>query len=82
MFRFSEVFNYNNNDTSQIIKNEDCKPEPILSTNIDYSDRSHQTSFNRILFDNYIYYRFIFSTFANAKLYIKHITTYFNKVEK
>ncbi len=82
MFRFSEIYNYNVSDESKIITNEDCKPEPILSDNVDYSDRSEQTYLDRILFDNYLYYRFIFSKFANAKLYIKNITTYFNKIEK
>lgn len=82
MFRFSEIYNYNTSDTSRIITNEDCKVEPILSNEIDHSDRSEQTYLDRILFDNYIYYRFIFSKFASAKLYIKNITTYFNKIEK
>lgn len=77
-FRFNEIANYRNSE-EPIITYDECIPEPILDQNVDYSDRSNQTYFNRILFDNHLHYRYIFSKFANAKLYIKSILTFLDK---
>jgi hypothetical protein len=74
-FRFNEIFDYTVNHEEATIIYEDCKPEPILTNYGDYLDRSDQSYTDRIVSDNYQYYRFIFNTFADIKLYIKKIET-------
>jgi hypothetical protein len=74
-FRFNEVFDYTVNHEEANIIYDDCKPEPILQNYGDYLDRNDQSYTDRIVSDNYQYYRFIFNTFADVKLYIKKIET-------
>lgn len=74
-FRFNEIFDYTVNHDNATIVYEDCKPEPILVNYGDYYDRNSQSYTDRIVSDNYLYYRFIFNTFADVKLYIKKIET-------
>jgi hypothetical protein len=74
-FRFNEIFDYTKNHEDATIVYEDCNPEPIIQNYGDYLDRSDQSYTDRIVNDNYQYYRFIFSTFADVKLYIKKIET-------
>lgn len=78
-FRYSEIFDYTINHESENLSYEDCKPEPILKNYGNYTDRGNQAYINRIVTDNYQYYRFIFNTFADVKLYIKKIETLISK---
>lgn len=74
-FRLNEVFDYTvNHDAANIIY-DSCNPKPIIQNYGDYLDRNNQSYTDRIVSDNYQYYRFIFNTFANVKLYIKKIET-------
>lgn len=74
-FKFNEIYDYTEDHDAPTIVYEDCKPEPILTNYGDYLDRSDQSYIDRIVSDNYQYYRFIFNTFADIKLYIKKIET-------
>lgn len=78
-FRFNEIFDYTVNHESENLTFDTCNPEPILKNYGDYTDRSDQAYINRIVTDNYQYYRFIFNTFADVKLYIKKIETMISK---
>lgn len=78
-FRFSEIFDYTKNHDIENIEYEECNPEPKLINYGNYYDRSDQSYTNRIVSSNYLYYRFIFNTFANVKLYLKKIDTYISR---
>ena len=75
-FRFNEIRDYTQNYNAPVLIKDNCKPEPIITNYGDYSQVSQQTSEKNIVNDNYLYYRFIFSTFDSVKLYIKNIVTY------
>jgi hypothetical protein len=78
-FRYNEIFDYTLNHESENLSYDVCNPEPILKNYGDYADRNDQAYINRIVTDNYQYYRFIFNTFADIKLYIKKIETMISK---
>jgi hypothetical protein len=75
-FRFNELFDYTQNHEAPIIHYDGCNPEPMLINYGNSIDRSDQAYNNRIVSDNYYYYRFIFNTFADVKLYLKKIDTF------
>ena len=75
-FRFNEIHNYNNVYDAPIVTYDPCIPKPIIYDRVDYSDRSIQNYNNKIVLDNYMYYKYIFKNFANVKLYLKSIVTY------
>lgn len=75
-FRFSEIRDYTQNYEDAILVTEDCKPEPIIKNYGNTTEVAKQTYKKDIVSDNYLYYRFIFNKFADAKLYIKNIITY------
>ena len=74
-FRFNEVFDYTVDHNSPSLMFNECNPLPVITNYGRYIDRSDQTYTGRIVKDNYQYYRFIFDTFADYKLYIKKIDT-------
>lgn len=74
-FRFNEIFDYTQNHNNSTLITEYCNPEPKIVNSGNFYDRNSQTYDNRIVIDNFLYYRFIFNKFANIKLYIKKIDT-------
>jgi hypothetical protein len=78
-FRFNEIYDYTQNHGGEIIEYEECKVEPEIKNYGDYYDRNDQAYNDRIVSDNYLYYRFVFNTFANIKLYLKKIDTYIKR---
>jgi len=78
-FRVNELHDYTVNHNAPVLINNPCSPEPILENYGDYSDRSYQYSKDRIVSDNYYYYRFIFNKFASAKIYFKKLATEVNR---
>ena len=78
-FRVNELHDYTLNHNAPVLINEPCNPEPILKNYGDYLDRSHQFPKDRIVSDNYYYYRFIFNKFASAKIYFKKLATEINR---
>lgn len=73
-YTFNEVFDYIIDGIDIPLEYEDCKVEPIVHNDTTYLKTSQSSYENRILFDNYLYYRFIYNTF-DKKLYIKRIKT-------
>lgn len=74
-FRYNEVYDYTINHQSENLKYNKCNPEPEIVNYGNTLERSNQTFNNRTVSDNYIYFRYIFNTFAKIKLYIKKIET-------
>lgn len=75
-FRFSELRDYTQDYNSPILITTDCKPEPVIQNYGNTNEIAKQNYMKKIVSDNYLYYRFIFSKFADVKLYIKNIISY------
>ena len=76
VFNFNEIHNYIEG-ADYTIKYDPCKVEPILNDNTSLVDISKSSVKNRILYDNYLHYRFIFDNIVNkaVKLYMKRVNT-------
>ena len=77
-FNFNELHNYIIGDVP-VVYNDNCKIEPIIANNTTYTDRSKTSFDNRVIEDNYLYYRFILDNTDGTKLYIKRIITEINE---
>ena len=60
-FRFNEIFDYTQNHNNSTLITEYCNPEPKIVNSGNFYDRNSQTYDNRIVIDNFLYYRFIFN---------------------
>ena len=74
-FRVNELRDYTNDYNSEVLHYDPCKVEPEILNGSNYVNISDQTYTKKIVSDDYLYYRFIFNTFASVKLYIKNIVT-------
>lgn len=70
----NEVFDHIIDNVDIPLEYEQCKVQPIIHNNTTPIKTSQSSYENRILFDNYLYYRFIYNTF-DKKIYIKRIKT-------
>jgi len=80
-WRFNELYDFTGDSNLPIVNyNDTCLPD-VSPTNIQYFKALDKVSYeNRILFDNYFTYRFIFDKFASLKLYTKNIITNAQKI--